>query len=603
MKKKKILSLFCVLTMSMGLLAGCGGKAADTGTKTSKTTSSEKTDETKSKTEMSSAAETGNMPDISEHVDITIGGLSLRDSDEEAASSDTLAVIENKFNCTVKFKGYQKDSLNLDLSGENTTDIVQINEDNIDGVLRGKHAVNLEEYKNIAPNIFADAMSFRNNVMKNFKSDDSKGQYFVTPQVTTKDAKETFGATNGFGYAVRWDLYKQIGMPEITNDDEYIAALKKMKEIYPKTEAGDETYAYSVYNDSRLHSYFHKGCLSEGYVNLEGGLYVQNVKTNELVSDIYDVDEGGKLTPFWAGVKFYNKLYKEGLLDPDVFITKGEDLQEKYTKGQYLGGQNNWYFGEYNSNERKADNNTLKEFVLLPSYMGWANEPNDAGWSGKYYFVSSHSPNIERAIMVLDYLQSEMGSRETCSGVADRWEVKDGKAVLKEETKSIKVDGTRNDELKKSGIGNGNMFNSIGYAQNDVISDGGMVDLFMDDDILAETLTAAQKDMCKTMNITLPTDLLKKGIEAGKNIDMRTTKSAIRMVIQAAPKDINRIDSNVEEITIKALPNLVMAKTDDEFNAAKQALMEELKSANVEKSVNWWKDAWNTAASALDNMH
>ena len=596
MKGKKVLSLLCAVTMASTLLAGCGAAKTDSQKQASSTAS--KTSESASKASSMAA----NTADTSEHVDITIGGLNLKDSEEANWPTETVDVIEKKFNCSIKFKGYQKDSLNLDLSGENTTDIVQINEDNIDGVLRGKHAINLEDYKAIAPNIFSDALSFRNNVMKNFKSDDSKGQYFVTPHVTTDNVEETFGAILPFGYAVRWDLYKEIGAPKITNDDEYIAALKKMKEKYPKTESGDETYAYSIYNDAKLHAYFHKGCLSEGYVNLEGGLYVQNVKTNELVSDIYDVDEGGKVTPFWAGVKFYNKLYKEGLLDPDALITKGEDIQEKYSKGQYLGGQNNWYFGDYNNNERQKDPNTLKEFVLLPSYMGWANEPNKAGWSGKYYFVSSHSPNVERAVMVLDYLQSAEASRETCSGIGSRWEVKDGKAVLKDDTKTLKTDGARVEELKKSGIGENNMYSSIGYADEAVLKDGGMVNLFLADDILADTLTAAEKDMCKTLNISLPSDLLKNGIAEGKNIDMRDTKSAIRMVIQAAPKDINRIDGNVEEITIKALPNLVMAKSDADFDAAKAKLMEDLKAANVEKSVNWWKENWNTAVSNLYSM-
>lgn len=108
-----------------------------------------------------------------------------------------------------------------------------------------------------------------------------------------------------------------------------------MKEIYPKTEDGLETYAMSAYNDSDLHTYFFKGCLGEGYVNLEDGLYVQDAKTNDLVVDVYDKDEDVK-TPFWSGVEFYNKLYREGLLDPDNFITQGEDLTEKYTKVSIL---------------------------------------------------------------------------------------------------------------------------------------------------------------------------------------------------------------------------------------------------------------------------
>ena len=146
------------------------------------------------------------------------------------------------------------------------------------------------------------------------------------------------------------------------------------------------------------------------------------------------------------------------------------------------------------------------------------------------------------------------------------------------------------------------MYSSVGYADNAVLADGGMVNLFLANDILADTLTVAEKDMCKTLKITLPSDLLKNGIAEGKNIDMRDTKSAIRMVIQAATKDINRIDGNVEEITIKALPSLVQAKTDAEFDAAKAKLMADLKAANVEKSVSWWKENWNTAVSNLDSM-
>ena len=214
MKGKKVLSLLCAVTMATTLLAGCGGTKTDSKGSAAGSASKAGTSSAKASSTASKAA-----ADTSKHVDITIGGLNLKDTDEANWPTETVEELEKKFNCSIKFKGYQKDSLNLDLSGENTTDIVQINEDNIDGVLRGKHAVNLEDYKAIAPNIFADAFTFRNNVMKNFKSDDSKGQYFVTPHVTTDNVEETFGAILPFGYAVRWDLYKEIGSPKITNDD------------------------------------------------------------------------------------------------------------------------------------------------------------------------------------------------------------------------------------------------------------------------------------------------------------------------------------------------------------------------------------------------
>ena len=69
--------------------------------------------------------------------------------------------IEEKFNVTLKTKPYDNESLNLDLSGGTTCDIVQINDDHISGVLKGKHAVNLDSYRDtIAENINSDKMAF-----------------------------------------------------------------------------------------------------------------------------------------------------------------------------------------------------------------------------------------------------------------------------------------------------------------------------------------------------------------------------------------------------------------------------------------------------------
>lgn len=59
--------------------------------------------------------------------------------------------------------------------------------------------------------------------------------------------------------------------------------------------------------------------------------------------------------PFWYIVIYtFSDSTKAGI-DPDCFITKGEDLTEKYTKGQYLGGYVNWHYGNWNKNARAED--------------------------------------------------------------------------------------------------------------------------------------------------------------------------------------------------------------------------------------------------------
>lgn len=591
MKKQKWVSVVCSAILAAGALTGC---ALGSGNGTTQENSG---------SENGSGAQSE--PDLSEHVEISIGGINVgANSDSvEGWPTEVVEQIEKKFNVTLKLKPYDNESLNLDLSGGSTCDIVQINDDHMEGVLKGSHAVDLGQYESIAPNIFSEDMDYRNQVMKKFKSNGKDTLYFVTPRVTMKDTEGNYGTLLSNGYVVRWDLYKEIGCPEINNDDDYIAALKAMKEIYPETEDGLPVYALGIYNDSQLHAYFYQGCLTQGYSNLENGIYVQNVQTNEILPDIYDAANPDIKTPFWSGVEFYNKLYREGLLDPDCFITKSEDLKEKYTKGQYLGGIVNWHYGTYNENQKAQDPDTLKEYVTLPTYLGWANEKNLAGWIGKYFFVSSHSPNVERAVMILDYLQSQEFSRMIDSGVEGRWETgEDGKAALTEDTIAMKTDGSRLDEWKKAGIGGTDLTSMAGHDYYNMADDGARIDLWYEEDVLAKSMTAAEKDMCETLGLTLPSDLLKNKVEAGTSIDLGNNQSAIQMGLEIAPKNIVRIDSNCEEITMNAIPNLVQANTDEEFAAAKADLIAQLKDAGAEESVEWWTNAWETSKKALEEI-
>ena len=578
MNLKKVLGTLLVAT-SLVAVTGCGSKSED------------------ADKEIDTSTE--------EKLDITIAGINLGDSKSiDGWNNAVIKKLEEKFNVTLTMANYTNETLNLDLSGGKTADIIQINDNHLSSVLQGKHAVDLEKYKDtLATNVFSETMEFRNDVLKKFKSNDENKTYFVTPRVTSKDAELNYGTNLHYGYAVRWDLYKEIGAPEINNDDDYIAALEKMKKLYPETEDGLPVYAMSPYNDVTLHSYFFKGAIAEGYTNLENGVYVSNVETNEIIPDFYDVNNPDIETPFWSGVKFYNKLYNKGLLDPDAFITKGEDLTEKYTKGQYLGGSVNWYYGGYNQEQQTQDPETLKQFVMLPSKLGWAKESNPAGHFGKYFFVSSHSPNQDRAVMILDYIQSEEFSRDVSSGVeGSTWEIDDqGKPKLMQSVIDLKTSGSGTDEWKQLGV-NSSLTSAAGQDDYNVTKDGGLVNLWVAEDMLGDSMTFAERDLAKTLGVAVPSDLLKQRVEAGTSVDLHKAMSVIQVGLDITPKDIVRIDSNSVEITSKAVPNLVQAKTDEEFEAIKADLMKELEAADVQKSIDWWTNAWNTSKTEIEKL-
>ena len=59
---------------------------------------------------------------------------------------------------------------------------------------------------------------------------------------------ETKGTLN-WGPYLRYDLYKQIGAPEIKTSDDYLGVLQKMQEIYPENENKQKVYGFSLWKD------------------------------------------------------------------------------------------------------------------------------------------------------------------------------------------------------------------------------------------------------------------------------------------------------------------------------------------------------------------
>lgn len=198
MKLKKMTAVLGATALVVSCLGGCGSSKESAST--SKTT-----------------AKSSDDVDMSEKVDISIGGLSLFDSATTTWPTEVIKAVEEKFNCTITVKPYDQESLNLDLSGGNTTDIVQIADANIEGVLKGKHAVNLLDYKNIAPNIFSDDMNYRNTIMQNFKSDSSRADEWKASGISDS------GTDNLVGWDYN-DVLPDGGLVNLWNDEDVMKA-------------------------------------------------------------------------------------------------------------------------------------------------------------------------------------------------------------------------------------------------------------------------------------------------------------------------------------------------------------------------------------------
>ena len=131
-----------------------------------------------------------------------------------------------------------------------------------------------------------------------------------------------------YEWDLRWDLYKELGYPEIKNLDDMVDVLAQMKELCPTDDNGKTTYGVSLFADwdgdmvmfvkSTASAYF-------GYDEFGIGLYDSDKQEYHPC-----LEENG---PYLTALKFYNTLYKKGLLDPDSQTQGYDGMVEDYQNG------------------------------------------------------------------------------------------------------------------------------------------------------------------------------------------------------------------------------------------------------------------------------
>lgn len=127
---------------------------------------------------------------------------------------------------------------------------------------------------------------------------------------------------------IRWDLYKELGYPEVKDLDGLYDLFVKMKEISPTDENGRETYALSLWPDWDGNMVMYVKAFATaywGYDEMGFGLYDTETGTYHDA-----LEENG---PYLTSLKFFNKLFQAGLIDPNSMTQTYNEMSEKVQAG------------------------------------------------------------------------------------------------------------------------------------------------------------------------------------------------------------------------------------------------------------------------------
>lgn len=384
---KKATSIALVAAMAAGCLAGCGGNS-----------SGSVDNSTEAGASAGSAASSSDKP-----VTLTVFSELANYSGEQMGWS--AKILLDKFNVVLNIIPEQDGVYETRMESGDLGDIVIWGSDgeNYSKALQAGLLYDWNEddlLTEYGPDIAANmsyALEKNSELTKTITNGESDTVYgFGHNVATSAEDHEAFFYT--------WDLYKELGYPEVKNLDDLVEVFKQMKEICPTDDNGNETYAVSLWPDWDGDMVMYVKSLATAYHGYdEHGIGVYDSDTGTFHDAL---EENG---PYLEALKFFNKLYQNNLLDPNSMTQTYDNMIEKVRAGGTFWSIFN-YSGSagYNTEEHLADNKMMLSMVpseASPIAYGMNVQGGNRIWS-----IGANTQYPELCMEIINWLCTPEGT-------------------------------------------------------------------------------------------------------------------------------------------------------------------------------------------------
>ena len=539
----------------------------------------------------------------SQKVTLTIGDTFDRSSNGYDGENQLRfwKLLEEKLDVEIRFVQLNEDSYSAAMASGDLPDIVATN-NNLAEIMDTHLAMNLDPYlEEYVPNFLKGASRPAYDLFKKLING-GEGFYFFPCGI----GYNGIGYYNTFytrGYSLRWDYYKELGYPEINNEDDFLEVLKKMHENHPFTEEGYPTYLYGVDNLSGYDTAFRADLSLDYWAAFQ---YQNNIFTNEIYDGYVDTDH----SKWWAAAAWQNKLYRagreDGSYDLEMLTQTEDEFVAKCERGQYLGVD----YAKSGFYNKKAgdDPDTLSGYCTVPTAA--ANYYNNVyqivgNGSAYMWFISERSPHKEQALRLFNYMCDPDFLRERAMGEKGvTWDYNDSgvpemTAYGKKEMDAYNS-GTASDDNYYNNWSNfaGLPNNWPLLRMNTLHPDGYPLDFYTQsrEYVVSTMNNNISKDICSHYNVELPSDAFyKKG-----GLDFRNDcGEAISSCMSSLKTDQLRILKEAAALMDSVQVDLILADSDEEFKRLQKKTTEQIKDLGEEAVFLDYRKKWNAVAKVI----
>lgn len=558
--KKKFLSILLAATMVAAALTGCGQE--------------DKTSDEGNTPAASDEAEDGEVA----YEDLpTINVLFIHGYANEGEDNEIWKEVAKKVGAKIHFIGADTDKYNTMIASGEGYDILIAEQKNMATFATGGTLLALDDLvASNGENISANLPKFLEYSKETF-SDGTDSLYWL-PTANAFTGQKV-GDKDSAHALIRWDLYKEMGYPEVNSVDEYLQMLADMMEANPTNEAGEKVYGMSIPSDVLTNTMINPFLAWNGKTNFQK---TASYSWKDMsYSNIYGEDG-----VFWDGVEFYHKAYQLGLLDPDSFTLTEADMKAKASAGRLLYVSFSWQYDPMTDG---------KGFESIPlSFASPQPVINNPASELSFYFGMAINKNTEYPELCMDYmnfLASEEGANLINNGIEGvHYTVENGVRTLTDEALAMYNDGT----WDANGLGSGEIGNLTILHQMGILSDGKPVLLTKDSDLFASTLTDVQKDFCEHYGVDYPTQAFMQMAEKNNLPTREEMDPTVQMFLPIPTDDIAQLEAAVVSEAEGLVAGLVMAD-DSEFEAKLEAAKAQLAKVGVTKIDEFYNANWQTA--------
>ncbi len=411
-KSKKRLLAFALAVLIAFSLTGCGNSSNTTTTDNTTNSTTPSSTESQDTSSTASSTDSGDTTQYTDPITLDVFNMNTAFSGEQAGWLGKY--IKDRWNMTLNLipnDGQADAKFQVLAASGNLADIVIF--PNPGQNFQQAVAAGSLLYDISKDNAFATHMPYFNEHfpvaverMKTFSSDG--GLYGIPTRVSMMEPTQSQNATEvNFGVMIRYDYYLGAGSPALNTLDDLVPCLQKIAAAYPTNEAGNPTYAASIYNGmdgnaGMAHALAFEGLYGYDAIMPGSVLYVDSMAENSqdvLMSDSY----------YMKGLKFFFQLNQLGLLDPDSLTQTQSDASAKFSEGQIL--YSNWYWEAKNAFNNTDNVAAGKGYAMAPLKDQKISSPGfyPGGDNGPVIALGSKCKDVNRALDFIDWIYTPDG--------------------------------------------------------------------------------------------------------------------------------------------------------------------------------------------------